>query len=421
MKKSSLILILAVALVLGTTAIGFSEPGHPCNYTCKGWSDGGDIPFGHEAGEQSTATCYAFDYENSYNYCGPGSGSRWFVMKACDCPSYLQNPWDTNIKFGVRMEIVDKNGDPLDGVYFTDSNNSLESFQCPSLTNACSPGNTISPTSIGVALLDSSQNWFSNPDGKNNCPDFCTNSATPLAMAYEPVESGKILYPETYPLDCTFKTILPFTSAIKTTCEYAFFKGTSGQPWLLFDVPNMIADPSKVELGEEVYVKISLTTTSDVICPNCTEICSCIKKIGVLECHLAAQKTPTTHKLCFPYFPQISGNWWAGIVLTNSGNKDAKVVMTFWGGNENGFNSVSKTYTIPAHNTWVKSLDELGLDQLATYSGIYMSLIGTVDDGMGGIAPASLDGICIIGDTNTGQAYGYDAKDGPCGIDRSQP
>ncbi len=418
MKKSSLILILALALVLGTTAIGFSEPGHPCNYTCKHWTEGGNIQLGHVAADQSAATCYVFDYENGHGFCN-GTYPRWLVMKACDCPSYLQKPWDTDVKFGVKMEIVDKEGNPLDGVYFTDFNNSLAAARC-SLTNACSPGNTVFPNSIGVALLDSSHDWFSDP-GKNLCPDFCVNSATPLAMAYEPVENGKVLYPETSPLDCTFKTSLPFTSTIKTKCEYAFFKGTNGQPWLLFDVPDMIADPSKVEPGKEVYVKISLTSISNVICPNCIEVCTCIKKIGVLSCNGFHPYNHKPHILCFPFFPQISGNWWAGIVITNSGNKDAKVVMTFWGGNSSGSNSVTKTYTIPAHNTWIKNLNELGLDQLATYSGIYMSLIGTVDDGMGGVAPASLDGICIIGDTNTGQAYGYDAKDGPCGIDRSQP
>jgi len=324
-------------------------------------------------------------------------------MKVCDCPDYdANNPrWSPDAKYGIKIEIVE----PTDGVYFVDEN--LSGRGVPACRNipvdACADGTAWNNALVaGVLKNPATGDWF---DG-TNCASIC-DAPTPAMYSYEPVDSGKHLVNAQ---SCNFVNA---TTAIKTKCEYPLFQGTTGQPWLIFDLPAMVADPAKVKSGQVVKVKISLTNTDNTICPTCIELCSCVKTVGVLGCD--ANIDSGLCELCFPYFPQVNGDWWAGVVLTNSSDKEAKVAAIFWGGDDSGSKKVEKMYTIPAHSIWVRTLDSLGLEDLAGYPAVYMSLIGTQDDGKGGTEPASLNGVCIMGDVNSGQAYGYKAAVGGCG------
>ncbi|MCD6269617.1 MAG: hypothetical protein J7J71_05715 [Deltaproteobacteria bacterium] len=418
MRKSSLILLLAMAFVLTTVAAGFSSSivDGPCKEICKDWHYGLQLDLTYDCNTpyQGTATCPPcpqFDYESARGYCttmaSPGSVSEYnahgIIMKVCDCPD---PNFDITKSYGIRIEIVE----PATGVYFTNSNTSGADYTC---ATGCANGiQNIYVSAIGDTT-----------DESRFCPYPCVATApaaaaTAFVMAYEPVNSGKVLFdPATHdkqpdPVtgdreECCLDCIGNLAKSIQTTCVQPFMVANS--PYLMIDVPTMVWDPKIIAEGDEVVLKVIITGETDAaVCPTCNDLCDCTVKVGIFGCEKAipASKCYT----CFPYLTAVDDEaWWAGLALTNAGSR-ADVVIEFYAGGE----SVSVNIPLLANSVTVYALSQISeLSALAGKGPIYAQAISTVPTTSGGTIAAQVTGFAIMGDGT--QAYGYLTKCGLCG------
>ena len=419
MRKSSLILLLAMAFVLTTVVSGFSTTviDGPCTELCeKCWGYNlyidnryeCDVPGQGETGE-GCPPCPTFDYESALGYCGSNGGvtaacpdgsyynAAGIIMKVCDCPDVT---FSTTESYGIKLEIMS----PASGVYFTNYNNSGSPYgSC--LEDSC--GSSAQTTTNGSYIYVSALGDTTNE--ATFCPEPC--DGTPYALAYEPLIGTDVLFDtathgptggDECCLDCTGN----LTTAVQTTCVLPFMWAAS--PYIMIDIPTLVWDPKVIAKGDVVEVKVTiLGEPGDEVCTTCNDLCSCIVKIGIFGC-------PTTPpasecRTCFPYFTSLAElEWWSGFALTNSGSSDADVAMTFYAGGS----YVTVNLEVPARSVLVKALSQLDLSSLADKGAIYAQAVSTVPY-MDGTRAASISGFAIMGDG--AQAYGYLSKDGACG------
>jgi len=406
MRKSSLILLLAMAFVLTTAAAGFSRGSvvdGPCKEPCKTWGYNLFIDDNYKASTpyQGTANydpCPQFDYESAKGYCGAnGGGDNYYnaagvVFKVCDCPDVT---FDVTKSYGIKIEIVE----PATGVYFTNGNDSGAAYNCNMEGCATAPTQNIYVSSLGDTT-----------DETKFCPNPC--DGTPFVMGYVPLSASEVLFnpsihDKTDGSECCLDCIGNLAKSIKTNCLQSFMFGAS--PYIMIDVPTMVWDPKIISKGTNVVIKVTIIgEAGNSVCPTCNDLCSCTIKVGEFGCPSAVK--PTECHTCFPYFTSLDdAAWWSGFALTNSGNLEANVAMTFTAGGT----SVAVSLTVPANTVLVKALSELDLSALSGKGPIYAMAVSTNVSGEITTA-ASINGFAIMGDN--AQAYGYLAKDGmKCG------
>ncbi|HDS16231.1 MAG TPA: hypothetical protein ENN66_06395, partial [Proteobacteria bacterium] len=119
MRKSSLILLLAMAFVLTTVVSGFSSSviDGPCKELCtKHWGYNlyidskyeCGVPTQDDPGNIGCPECPLFDYESSEGYCtseytGSYYNAAGIVFKVCDCPDVT---FSTTKSYGIKLEIM---------------------------------------------------------------------------------------------------------------------------------------------------------------------------------------------------------------------------------------------------------------------------------------------------------------------------
>ena len=412
MRKSSLILLLAMAFVLTTVAAGFSSSivEGPCKEICKDWNYGLklDLTYDCEQPYQGTATCPPcpqFDYESARGYCTTTSSSdsvsnynaHGIIFKVCDCPD---PDFDITKSYGIRIEIVE----PATGVYFTNSNTSGGDYGC---ATGCANGTQ----NIYVSALGNTT------DESRFCPMPC--DGTPFVMGYAPVNSGKVLFdPATHdkqpdPVtgdreECCLDCVGNLAKSVQTDCLQPFM--ISASPYIMIDVPTMVWDPKIIAEGDEVVIKVIITgETGASVCPTCNDLCDCTVKVGEFGCPKSqpAKKCYT----CFPYFTSLDdAGWWSGFALTNASSSDATVVMKFYAGGD----MASISFTVPANSVDVKALSQIPeLADLAGKGAMYATAVSGIPLPDGGTYAPKMSGFAIMGDG--AQAYGYLSKYGDCG------
>jgi len=83
------------------------------------------------------------------------------------------------------------------------------------------------------------------------------------------------------------------------------------------------------------------------------------KTLTVAElCSLSAQ--PTVYSLVFPYAPNFTGGgaWWVGMALTNPGDSDIEVTLTF---HEADGDTYTATVTVPAGGLWASLAEDISV------------------------------------------------------------
>jgi len=413
MRKSSLILLLAMAFVFASVASGFSAGtilDGPCKELCTDSKTGGwDYnlyieEYSCNKYEQADwqCPCPLVDYESASSYCDDDRAAAGIVLKVCDCDNADQITLDKN--YGIKIEIVE----PATGVFFTNWN--TNTFDCAEAVT-CDDTSTDVGASIYVRA-------FGDPNGDEGafCPEICTvpdgaTAGTPYAFSYKPLDSGRLFTPEDQPgtneeccLDCLNSKL---SKAVITTCYAPIMAANS--PYILIDMPTLVTD-KELPRGTEIKVKVTLVAepSDDEICTTCNDLCSCIVKIAEVGC-------PTTPEVgyctfCFPYFTSVDEDWWSAFALTNSGSQSAVAEITFTAGGT----SVPVSITVPAKSVVAKALSSLSLDALAGKGPIYAEVQSYYSIGEDKF-PASVTGFAIMGDG--AQAYGYLSKAGECGCD----
>ena len=402
MRKSSLILLLAMAFVLTTVVSGFSASvTEPCHECAKGWTYGLQIAYspcdaprqGHAATE---CLCGFFDYElGSFGHCDglpcefdggycDVQDVNGVVLKVCDCPDY--SAFDSTESYSIRIEIIEG-----DGVYFTDGNTSLNK---PGLYG-CGWAGGCGTSTTGSWVYVSTHKESTKVDAYclNPCPD-----ATPWALSYTPVDATQTLYTncsQTVLDDCCFDCEPKYMVTAIKTCPATFFN--AGEPVLLIDIPTLVYTPQVARLGDTVKIKVTLVGGDEGgdVCVDCQDLCSCIVELGTFtSCPCGGNCT-----LCLPYLPPIEGSWWTGIAFTNVGDKTTANI-TFTAGNKSVlvYQAVGKNSVLAV--------------PLADYASQLTSL--DPEEGLFAVIDGVDKALVIMGDYDNAQAYGYLALDGDC-------
>ena len=400
MRKSSLILLLAMAFVLTTVVSGFcvvNEIGEPC-VTCTdkedGWKYGLEIEMvgcDPTAQDAEACPCPTFDYElgsvDNGGYCDI-QDVKGVLFKLCDCEKIAE--MSTASSYALRLTIME----PASGVYWTDQN-TMRSDQgtCSYTDITCTEGTT---GSVYVSTHEDP-----SLEGNSYCVDPCDATDSQYAMDYYSVTAGQELYsPATMgDEDCCFTCGTNRVKAVQT-CYGQILSNL--ESLMLIDLPTLVYDPNdiNVQIGTAVKVKVELVEMpddNDICAGACKSICECIVKIGEF-----ANCTVTDCQLCLPYLPAADSGWWAGVAFTNNAASATEVTVNFYAGGT----SASYTLTVAAKSveTIVLSaiLDDLA--GLATDAPIYASV---TSDG------SYLNGYVMMG--NGSEAQGYLAVAGACG------
>ncbi|MEA3348687.1 MAG: hypothetical protein U9Q39_06475 [Pseudomonadota bacterium] len=449
MRKSSLILLLAMAFVLTTVVSGFSASvTEPCHECAKGWTYGLKIAYQPcsapvQGSTDTTCQCGFFDYEmgsqNRDAYCScmalaGGDGivtpaeaeaccdrSQWggycptqhvngVVLKVCDCEEF--SSFSSTDSYSLKIEIIEG-----DGVYFTDSNisfnkmksvlslNDTRTYECADRAFDGTCGAPITRTNYVYVSSHAESTSPTTAYCLEPCPD-----ATPWALTYAPINPPgvtQILYPNCSQRtlqDCCFECEEEFMVTAVKTCKATFFQ--AGLPVLLIDLPTMVYTPADggASLGDLVRVKVTIvgdgTGEGGDVCIDCQDLCSCIVELGTFT----ACPCDGDCVYCLPYMAPLESSWWTGIAFTNANPLAAVTVnITFRAAGK----SVVVYQTIPKGSVLAVPLADYA-DQLVSLdptAPLFASARGA-------------DRITVImGDYNGSQAYGYQAKCGDKTID----
>lgn len=423
MRKSSLILLLAMAFVLTTVAAGFSDDTvieGPCTELCeKCWGYELNINSNYDEGgsnqyySQEADPCPLFDFESSIGYCGHNQSScridettavdgyynaPGVVFKVCGCDDPPVT-FEVGHSYGIKIEIIDPTPS---GVYFTDQNigdsnvSLMSNDTCDQI--ACGDGPAIYVAPLG----DTTEN-------ETFCPEPC--DATIYKMTYEPLNDGKELYNvgEGGAEECCLDCIGNLARAVRTSCVLPFMVAQS--PYILIDLPTMVWDPKNITDGDEVVIRITIFDgeTNEEVCTACADLCSCVVKVGVFGCPTSPQSDSCN--FCLPYFTDLDQEgWWSGFALTNSSSSDAVAEVTFYAGGT----SEMVTIGVPGNSVVTRSLAALSLTTLEGKGGLFAEVKAYRVSGENRYE-ASMSGFAIMGDGS--QAYGYLSKAGYCGCD----
>ncbi len=413
MRKSSLILLLAMAFVLTTVAAGFcveNEIGEPC-VACDGdkagsWKYGLEIKMNKcdPTAQNTTCPCPTFDYELGSNFAGnycPVQAVEGIIFKLCDCEKI--GDMTTSESYAIRLTIMN----PAGGVYWTNQNPirgatvignlGYPTYDKPTPDALCAPENAAGNEIRVQTHLDPALS------GGNYCLDPNDPSATSNALDYYSLTTGQTLYdPTVHPENCCFTC---GANRVKTvqTCYTQLLK--NAESVLLIDIPTLVYDPSEidVQLGAAVQVKVEIVEMpedGEICVGGCKILCECLVKIGEF-----ADCSPVGCNICIPYMAFGEG-WWTGVAFTNFASKAAQLEVTFYAEGSSG----SKVVDVPAKSVTPINvgdiLDELGLPADAP---VYAKVSGggqiqafvTIGYGLeltqGYLAPFALMGECGCG------------------------
>ena len=402
MRKSSLILLLAMAFVLSTVAAGFcvvNEVGEPCvicTDKSDGWSYGLEIELSDCSISQTNkyCACPLFDYElgsvtltetHDGGYCDI-QNVKGVLFKLCDCEKIAE--MSTASSYALRLTIME----PASGVYWTDQNTMRSDQTCSYDAITCTESTT------GAVYVSTHED--PSLTGGSYCVDPCDASASRYAMDYYSATTGQALYsPATQSdEDCCFTCGTNRVKAVQT-CYGQILSNL--ESLMLIDLPTLVYDPTdiNVQLGTAVKVKVELVEMpddTDICAGACKSICECIVKIGEFS-----NCSPVGCTLCLPYMPAVNSGWWTGMAFTNPAKSPVEVKVTFYAAGT----SASYTFVVPAKSSdsFVLNsiLDDLvGLD---TTAPIYATATGS----------GAINAFVMMGDGF--QAQGYLGLAGACG------
>jgi hypothetical protein len=350
MRKSSLILLLAMAFVLTTVAAGFSSDDggiitEPCvqakctKHAKVPWVYGQQIQLKKCAPTQNTqCPCPIFDYElgsiENGGYCSTHD-VQGIIFKLCDCDKI--DEFSTAKSYAIRLTIME----PAGGVYWTNSN--VARTHPKDVANCYTDATNVECGSKPLAGDKIRVGSFRDPalTGGDYCLDPCDPSATKIALDYYSMTLGQTLFDTTNNTsDCCFTCGNNRVTTVQT-CYTDLMKNL--QSILLIDIPTLVYDPNEadVKLGVAVKIKVEIVEMpgKDDICEGgCKIMCDCLVEIGQFsecfngQCHL-----------CLPYMALGEG-WWTGLALTNSTISNNKVTITFFADGQ----TASKDITVDA-------------------------------------------------------------------------
>ena len=427
MRKSSLILLLAMAFVLTTVVSGFcvvNEVGEPC-VICDGgkgvgWDYGLQIKMDKcdTAVQGTVCPCPTFDYElgdvtantdpayqsiPNYNYPGycDGQDVQGIIFKLCDCEKIAE--MSTASSYAIRLTIME----PASGVYWTNQNVAKQDCYDAAVED-CTDAGTL-PLAAGSVYVSSHEDPALS--GGNYCIDPCdATDGSANALSYYSATAGQSLYDPSANagIDCCFTCGTNRVKAVQT-CYSRIMNNL--ESILVIDIPTLVYDPNdiNVQLGTAVKVKVEIVEMpagGDICAGACKSICECIVKIGEFtDC------SPDGCTLCLPYLPAADSGWWAGMAFTNNCSKPALVELSFFAAGT----TAKYTFAVPAKSveTLVLSaiLDDLA--GLATDAPIYVNVVAAA------AIDTKIEGACGVSAYvmmgNGTEAQGYVAPYGPCG------
>lgn len=118
----------------------------------------------------------------------------------------------------------------------------------------------------------------------------------------------------------------------------------AGKATLWVDIPMLRVDPSRIQKGWKVYVKVCIDKEIDSICGSAD--CCCLIYIGELCCD---DTMVTESGLIFPYFTAADSGWWSGLAITNLGDVDGTVMLKLYEQDGDAFETV-EAITVPANS-----------------------------------------------------------------------
>ncbi len=414
MRKSSLILLLAMAFVLTTVVSGFSASvTEPCKECAKGWTYGLQIAY-TPCGSPSQANpdpadcqCGFFDYElGSQGHCNDliceldggycaTQNVNGVVLKVCDCEDYSE--FSSKDEYSIKIEIIEG-----DGVYFTNGNSSAAKlldtngdgvpdtpmYNCGFDVESCVAGD-----GDYVFVSSHKQSTKTTAYCLNPCP-----KATPVALSYAPVDPTQKFYTmcsQDILDDCCFECEPEYMVTAIQTCKAKILD--IDEPVLLIDIPTFVYTPQVAKIGDTVKIKVTLVGGNEGgdVCVDCKELCSCIVEIGTFT------SCPCVHgcTYCLPYLTSLDSSWWSGFAFTNaSKTKAATATITFTAGNK----SAVVYQSVPKGTVLTTALSAYA-DQLGAFDpaeSIFANVTG-------------IDQVFVIMGDNE-QAYGYLGKFGNC-------
>ncbi|MEA3332789.1 MAG: hypothetical protein U9Q58_04235 [Pseudomonadota bacterium] len=414
MRKSSLILLLAMAFVLTTVVAAFSADSicKRCEYQDKdgnelGWTYGLQIKWVDCNPEEQgmICPCPTFDYElgsaqgtlGYTDFCAGGycdtQSVNGVVMELCECEAVQNGELDTDKPYALRFTIMT----PASGVYWTNRN-----FANPANPHNCDVVNCLG-NSVAAPADGSSFVYVSSHEVKNDPPvagDYCVSScpdatSVDYALTYRSATAGQVLLRNNNcSADCCFTCSNNAVQSI-VTCEATFV--TDENPLLLIDMPELIWDPTdpNVALGGVVTVMVELIGECGEICTSSITYCECVVEVGTFsEC-----VKDTTCDLCLPYMVGPGYGWWTGIALTNATKKASDVTITYVA---DGI-TLEQAVEVPAKTVTSFLLDGVaGIDTLPAGKPVYAQVKSS----------ASLNAFVMVG--NGAEAQGYLGLSGNC-------
>ena len=412
MRKSSLILLLAMAFVLTTVAAGFSSGliGEPCvQAVCDKndlhpWIYGQEIILSDCAPVQgSKCPCPTFDYElgskENGNYCATHD-VKGIIFKVCDCEKIAE--FSTAKSYAIRLSIVE----PAGGVYWTNSNVARADADC--FDRASSAGCPASVLPVGQDPIRVST--FEDPalSGDDYCLNPCDATDTLMSLGYYGITPTQTLFDLSNNTEnCCFTCDNNRVTQVQTC--YTQLMSTLHSV-LVIDIPTLVYDPNEadVKLGVSVKIKVELiemADSSDICAGSCKIMCECLVDIGTFsEC--AAEGCD----LCIPYMALGQG-WWTGLALTNANKVKVKATITFYAEGQTATSSVNiaKLSVLPINVGAMLADLDLPLDKplyakIAASKGIqgFVTIGYGLDLAQGYLVPC---GDCGCGTGSTGQCW----------------
>jgi len=326
----------------------------------------GYIPLGELADPQAGAdTCNAFDNDDadgsSSGFCAGHTNSNNLLM--------IQRTDDIldGVNYQIQLEITvnDETGD--NGVYWT--NDDLVVMVDADTTEMCDED---------ALTTGSAVTTFANLDG--GAPNYAGYTATGTTDTAGDAPAAA---------DCTptNKIVTLLTDANNLSVN-----GTDDDTiWV--SIPAMNYDPTKVEAGDVVGVKVTLLQAP------CGVLLTENFEIGTFDCPAAG----SSQSLTFPYFTNMSGDsYWDGIVITNLGSTAGTATITVY---EADGDTGTMTAAVGANSQYVNLLSAMVASM--TVGGSGDGVLGNATVYITVTTDFSADGFAMIAKAATGESMGY--------------
>lgn len=154
---------------------------------------------------------------------------------------------------------------------------------------------------------------------------------------------------------------MPTAKVLRTHFQYIFggtdvggaFPVQLDSPYLYLDLPTMVYDRTVAELGDSVYVLITIVEPFGGVCTECcnTPICTCKELVGTFDC----KSTTSSNKRCLPYYASLD-DYFTGIVVSNMNSAGSfEATLTFYAQGESA--SIT-TGAIAPMSVWAAAVSE---------------------------------------------------------------